>query len=251
MNPRIGCRMKNKIPESHHHRSLRLKGYDYSTAGFYFITICTKDRQNYFGKIYNGEMIQNETGRIAELFLEEVSTHFIHAKVTEHVVMPNHIHLILVLSGEREFANYDESMSSGIWPGVGTCHGMSLQPPDDGTAVGPRHGVAPHPGVALHPSVSQSSGTPPATGVSPPANLFGHLKAGSVSVMINQYKASVKRWCNKNGHDFFRWQSRFYDHIIRNEESYQVISDYINNNPKQWENDKFHRIELPEPTSLI
>jgi hypothetical protein len=226
-------RMKNEIHKSHHHHSLRLKGYDYSSAGFYFIIICTKDRQNYFGKIYNGEMIPNETGRITELFLEKISTHFSHAKVAEYVVMPNHVHLILALNEERDLAGIDESMSYGIWPEVGTCHGMSLQPPDDGN-VGPRHGVAPHPGVSQAPCPSQ------APSVSPPVNLFGHVKAGSVSVIINQYKASVKRWCNKNGYNYFRWQSRFYDHIIRNEESYQRISDYICNNPKLWEDDKFY-----------
>jgi hypothetical protein len=74
----------------------------------------------------------------------------------------------------------------------------------------------------------------------PPANLFGKPIAGSVSVIINQYKSSVKRWCNKNGLYCFKWQSRFHDHIIRNEESCQNIVNYIRTNPKHWEDDKFY-----------
>ena len=75
--------MKKNIPVVNHQRSLRLKGYDYSGEGLYFITICTKDRQQYFGKISKGEMITGEIGRTAELFLDEVSKHFTHAMVTE------------------------------------------------------------------------------------------------------------------------------------------------------------------------
>jgi len=50
-------------------------------------------------------------------------------------------------------------------------------------------------------------------------NQFSKPIAGSISIIINQYKSSVKRWCNKNGHEYFQWQSRFHDHIIQNEES--------------------------------
>ena len=90
--------MKYSIPEVHHHHSLRLQGYDYSGEGLYFITICTKNRQHSFGKISNGEMILDEIGITAEMMLEAVSKHFGHAMVAEHVFMPNHVHLILVLN---------------------------------------------------------------------------------------------------------------------------------------------------------
>lgn len=52
-------------PQIHHRRSIRLKGYDYSQAGLYFITICCQDRKCRFGKIENGEMILNEWGTVA------------------------------------------------------------------------------------------------------------------------------------------------------------------------------------------
>lgn len=69
---------------------------------------------------------------------------------------------------------------------------------------------------------------------------FSKLISGSVSAIINQYKASVKRWCNKNGEEYFQWQSRFYDHIIRSEEDYYKISNYILNNPAKWQEDKYY-----------
>ena len=72
-------------------------------------------------------------------------------------------------------------------------------------------------------------------------NQFSKPIAGSVSVIIQQYKSSVTRWCNKNNHKCFKWQSRFYDHIIRNDESYQNISDYIINNPAKWKEDKYNK----------
>ncbi|MEI6436339.1 MAG: hypothetical protein WCP32_16025, partial [Bacteroidota bacterium] len=145
--------MKKNISEAHQHHSLRLKGYDYSSEGLYFITICTKDRQHYFGKISNGEIILNKIGKTAEMYLEEVSKHFSHATVAEQVVMPNHVHLILALNDKQKIDNgigvtFDGTMKGnrmiqddGIMNAVGTCHGMSTHTTGDDT-VGTRHGVS-------------------------------------------------------------------------------------------------------------
>jgi REP element-mobilizing transposase RayT len=216
----------------HHRRSFRLKGYDYARKGYYFITICTKDRKHFFGKISNGEMILSETGCIAETFLAEVSIHFSNAMVAAHVVMPNHIHLILVLNDNRKFAADDNGnlTGQGIRVGVGPCYGVG---------VGPCHGVGTCHGISLQVSNDVPAG--PRHGVAPQSNLFGQPVAGSVSVIINQYKAAVKRWCNKNGHAGFHWQSRFHDHIIRNEESFKNIITYIRNNPRHWKENKFYQ----------
>jgi hypothetical protein len=75
----------------------------------------------------------------------------------------------------------------------------------------------------------------------PPAiNQFAHPIAGSVSVIVQQYKSSVTRWCKKNGHNHFKWQSRFFDHVIRSWKAYRKIAEYIRNNPKQWKGDIFY-----------
>jgi REP element-mobilizing transposase RayT len=70
-------------------------------------------------------------------------------------------------------------------------------------------------------------------------NQFSKPIPGSISVIIQQYKSSVTRFVNKNNVSHFRWQSRFYEHIIRNEKSRQQITDYILTNPRNWQEDKF------------
>lgn len=79
-------------------------------------------------------------------------------------------------------------------------------------------------------------------------NKYGRPVKGSVSVMINQYKGSVKKWCNQNGHECFQWQGRFYDHVIRDNKEYCAIKNYIINNPANWNKDKLCR-DLPRANS--
>ena len=121
--------------------------------------------------------------------------------------MPNHIHGILIL---------DYSL-------VGTRHGVSLRSTscDD---VGPCHGMA----LPTRQEYGQK------------INQFSKPVRYSVSVIINQFKSSVKRWCNKNGSNYFQWQSRFYDQILHNEESIDWIREYIGNNPKNWSDDELY-----------
>ncbi|RRG24750.1 transposase [Ancylomarina euxinus] len=69
-------------------------------------------------------------------------------------------------------------------------------------------------------------------------NQFGKTIAGSISAIIGQFKSSLTRWSRKNGHDYFAWQARFHDHIIRNEDAFKRIADYIKNNPANWQKDK-------------
>ncbi|HEX8313474.1 MAG TPA: transposase [Flavisolibacter sp.] len=69
-------------------------------------------------------------------------------------------------------------------------------------------------------------------------NNFGKPVAGSVSVIINQFKGAVTRWCKENN-CYFDWQNRFYDHVIRDEKEYRAIKNYIINNPGNWKDDRF------------
>ena len=86
----------------HHRRSIRLKGYDYSQAGAYFITICTHNRQQFFGIIVRAglapaQMVLNEYGRIAHEQWLQIPTRFANIELDTFVVMPNHIHGIIVI----------------------------------------------------------------------------------------------------------------------------------------------------------
>jgi len=88
-------------PDKHHRRSIRLKGYDYSSEGAYFITICTFQRQCLFGQIVEGDMQLNEFGQIAAECWQAIPEHFPHIELDEYIVMPNHVHGILVVKDTR------------------------------------------------------------------------------------------------------------------------------------------------------
>lgn len=88
-------------PEIHHRRSIRLKGYDYTLGGAYFITIVTHEREYLFGEITNGEMTQNKFGLVAQQMWDKLPTRFRNVELGAFVVMPNHIHGIIFLDGTR------------------------------------------------------------------------------------------------------------------------------------------------------
>jgi hypothetical protein len=67
---------------------------------------------------------------------------------------------------------------------------------------------------------------------------FGKPVSGSLSIIINHYKGALTRWCRKNDHAYFTWQSRFYDHIIRNDTALSRIREYIARNPLTWTTDQ-------------
>ncbi|MGK7875021.1 MAG: transposase [Xenococcaceae cyanobacterium] len=87
-------------PKKHHRRSIRLPGYDYTQPGAYYVTICTHQRQCWFGDVVNEEMRYNRLGDIAYRFWQALSRRFPHIKLDAFVVMPNHLHGILVITDE-------------------------------------------------------------------------------------------------------------------------------------------------------
>lgn len=93
-------------PEKHHRQSLRLKGYDYTSAGMYFITICTHQRQCLFGEIVAGEMQLSNDGKIVRSHWLKLPKYHPHLQLDAFVVMPNHFHGILVLT--------DTSVGAGL-----------------------------------------------------------------------------------------------------------------------------------------
>jgi putative transposase len=168
-------------------KHIRLSDWDYSSSGIYFITICCHDRRPFFGKIDNNGIIYSQIGLIASQYWMEIPKHFPHVTMDEFIVMPNHIHVILILNN----------------PFVGSCQGMTLHSKQ----------------------MIQNK------------NRFAKPIKNSVSVIINQYKSSVKRWCIQNGFNDFQWQSRFYDRICNNKDSINRIRKYIHNNPNKWIDD--------------
>ena len=78
-------------------RSIRLKGYDYSQAGAYFVTIVTQDRACLFGEVVDGEMGLNDAGRMVEKWWAELHHKFPNVQTDEFVIMPNHFHGIIMI----------------------------------------------------------------------------------------------------------------------------------------------------------
>ena len=89
-------------PDIHHRKSIRLKGYDYSQSGLYFITICTYEGLNFLGKIENGEMILNEYGKIAEEEILKTAEIRKNIEIDGYCIMPNHIHMIIEIKEEEK-----------------------------------------------------------------------------------------------------------------------------------------------------
>ena len=86
-------------PNIHHRRSIRLKGYDYSQSGFYFITLCVQRRDYLFGEIVDHQMNLNDAGKMVEKWFHELGNKYPDIECGEYVVMPNHFHCIVENNG--------------------------------------------------------------------------------------------------------------------------------------------------------
>jgi putative transposase len=84
-------------PEIHHRRSIRLKGYDYSQEGFYFVTVCTQSKRCLLGRIEKEQMVLNDAGKMIECQWNELVKRFTQIELDEYVVMPNHFHGIVIV----------------------------------------------------------------------------------------------------------------------------------------------------------
>lgn len=86
-------------PEIHNRRSIRLQKYDYALAGAYFVTVCTQNRECLFGDMVDGKMSLNDAGRMIQLSWDELPIHYSGVETDAFIVMPNHVHGVIVLVG--------------------------------------------------------------------------------------------------------------------------------------------------------
>ena len=86
-------------PNKHHRRSIRLKGFDYAQENAYFVTICTQNGACLFGEIVNEQMRLNDAGRVAQMVWKAIPDHFPQVETDASVVMPNHVHGIIIIVG--------------------------------------------------------------------------------------------------------------------------------------------------------
>lgn len=185
-------------------RSLRLTGYDYTTAGAYFVTVCTQDRACLFGDVVAGAMCLNEAGQMVAALWEGIAGRFPGVEIDRFVVMPNHLHGIVVLPD-----------------GDATTRVATKGATTKGATMGATTRIAP----TDLPIVGA-----PLVGAPSLGDIVGAFK----SLATNGYIAGVKT----NGWPRFRgrlWQRNYYEHIIRNEAALDRIHRYIDDNPMHWE----------------
>lgn len=99
---------------THHHRSIRMPGYDYTQPGAYFVTICTWQKTILFGDIFAGEIKNTSLGKIAQRELERLPQRFLHIQLDCFTVMPNHIHMLIVILGNLPQGNHIEQFGRPV-----------------------------------------------------------------------------------------------------------------------------------------
>ncbi|SNS04496.1 hypothetical protein SAMN06295967_102221 [Belliella buryatensis] len=216
-------RYKNKYRVA----SARASWWDYSWAGAYFITICTQNRFHYFGEINHQKMVLSPVGVLADVFWHEIPKHAPNVELGSFVIMPNHMHGILVINppklsdlSKSGGGDVDGGVDGGV-DDVETRHALSLQ---------------------TEPQPQSRPSQPPQSEPNIGTKRFQNPGKNTVSSIVGSYKSAVTRHANRLGFEF-GWQSRFHDHIIRNDAEYQQINDYIETNPIKWASDKFNTNE--------
>ena len=215
-------------------KSIRLKGYDYAQEGLYFITICCEDRLCLFGEIINGERILNEKGTMIDKWWQKIPEKFPDIALGEYVVMPNHIHAIVINTGMPvgtdprvcpEYREYPQHLD-----GNGDFKNNEIN--DNGQT----HGFAPM--LGEH-NLDEHNLDEQIMGEHLGSPLHGIVQWFK-TMTTNEYIHGVKtlEWKRFEGKI---WQRNYYEHIIRNQQSYETISNYIINNPAKWDNDKLNR----------
>ena len=182
--------------------SARANWHDYD-GGSYFITICTKNREHYFGEIVDEEMVLSDIGKYVDEQFKNVTSHYPYAEIPLWTIMPNHVHAIVVISACRDVA----------------CN------------VSPTESICSEGDVARYVSTNPTDKNEYMAERSP--------KQGSLAAVIRGLKSAVTKYANEN-EILFAWQPRFHDHIIRDNSELNRIADYIENNVANWKDDEFY-----------
>ncbi|MBN1464984.1 transposase [candidate division KSB1 bacterium] len=196
--------MTRKFKNKYRIESTRLQYWDYGWNAAYFVTICTCRRLFYFGDVRDGIMGLSTIGCLAWRFWYEIPHHFPFVILDAFIVMPNHVHGIIVIN--KPDGGMDENRYAAP-----TAVDRALP--------------------CLH------------TGDARNCQSIGHLRMrnpgkNTLSSIVGSYKSVVSTYAHKIDVNF-AWQSRFHDRIIRDEKAYDNIANYIYDNPRRWDGDKF------------
>lgn len=189
--------------------SARMATWDYAADAPYFVTICTKNREHFFGKVTDDVVRLSAIGELANACWRKIPEHFPFVELGEYVIMPNHLHGIVIINKAN-----------------GAFEASKQHISDKNSARDDRHKVE-----AQHlASLPRDGGNT--------INKFGPQSRNLGSV-VRGFKAGVVTSAVKNNMEC-RWQPRFHDHIIRNEDEFRKIQHYILTNPQRWKDDQFY-----------
>ena len=200
----------NTITENHRHRrSIRLREYDYSSEGLYFITICVHERRSLFGTIVDGVMHLNAAGRMVEDEYHRLPEKYSHITCHEYVVMPNHFHCIIQIHPQPSTV------------GAGSAR------PETSTETPTSTETSTHaPTDPLMNAMRMETGGP-----TPP------LREPTLGQIMGYFKYQTTKRVNLLTR---LWQRNYYEHIIRDQRAYEKIAEYIIENPMRWTDDVLH-----------
>ena len=228
MNNEIKNKIKqdNQLPQR---KSVRLGGYDYSSEGLYFITICCKNFKCLFGEIHDGELKLNNAGKEAEKCWLEIPNHYPQTKLHQFIIMPNHLHGIIEIVG----ANHHSPEKNHYSPE------KNHHSPEKNHYSPEKNHYSPeknhHSPEKNHHSThtnNHSTATPNKNRPNGTSNTIG--------AMVRGFKIGVTKWMKQNTTISDVWQRSFYEHIIKTEKSHENIANYIIENPIHWPKDKFY-----------
>lgn len=202
--------------EHKNRKRIRLEWCDYTEPGFYFVTMCTKDRVHYFGEIKNGTMMPNDLGTYTIEHITQIPTHYPFVKIHEYIVMPNHIHIIIEIDKNNtgiatEIKNYFPTNTPNAMVGQ-NFHFANVNDNDNTNA---------------------NNNTNVDTNRDTDIDSKKHFapKSWSLSSIVRWFKIGIVKFAKEHNITFAR-QPRFHDHIIRDEISYENITHYIKINPE-------------------
>jgi REP element-mobilizing transposase RayT len=191
--------MSKYDPNKHHRRSIRLKGYDYSQVGAYYVTIVAHHRECLFGEVVNGEMKLNRYGEIVQSEWLELPKRFEFVVLGVFIVIPNHFHGIVFFLDVVGAARL----------GLTKAHFSKMSLP--------------------HETTDGINGSPLPRGPQPK----------SLGAIMSQFKSRVTKrlWKFPTLKETSIWQRNYWEHIIRNEQDLKNKTDYIEANPMLWDED--------------
>ena len=205
--------------------STRLRGWDYSAAGYYFVTFCTYHREPCLGHIVDDDVLLSRSGEIVAEEWNKTEQIRPNVRLDEWIIMPNHVHGIIVIThhvetGRRPVSTHDEDnhVETGRRP-------VSTHDGDNHVETG-RRPVSTHDGDN-HVETGRR-----------PVSTTHNIQPHSLSSIVGQIKSISTKRIRLLGDTDFRWQERFYDRIIRDEESLLKARAYIIGNPSKWMRDK-------------